>query len=117
MAGITDAVDALAAHLGLRVDWTRLHHHLNTAPVAALLSAATGAEFHRHALDRHQRDINDLLDHPGDETTAGHENRHLLVAALADLTFTSYEQRQAAIDQAHDLVDALTDLGVLTPTA
>ncbi|GGL92981.1 hypothetical protein [Micromonospora yangpuensis] len=114
MAGITDAVDALAAHLGLRVDWTRLHHHLNTAPVAALLSAASRAQSHGHTVDRHQRDINDLLDHPGDET-ANHEDTHLVAAALADLILTSHEQRQTAIDQAHDLVDALTDLGVLTP--
>ncbi|WP_406106282.1 hypothetical protein [Micromonospora globbae] len=84
--------------------------------MAAFVSAATRTTFHALTLDRHQRAINEMLDDAAGQAGLGEDRQHV-AAALAGLTLTLYDERQAAVDQARDLIIAVTELGVLAPAA
>ncbi|WP_326550124.1 hypothetical protein [Micromonospora sp. NBC_01813] len=112
MNGITQAVDDLAAEIGATVNWTALHRHLHTPPVAALITAAATAAHADSLIRAHQQDLNDILD-----TAHGHggltDDTQLFTTALATISLTLHDQRQTAIDQARTLAAPLAELGVL----
>ncbi|MBQ1022782.1 hypothetical protein [Micromonospora sp. C95] len=112
MDGVTQAVNDLAQELGATVDWDALHSNSRSAPVAALIAAAAIASFADSWLREHQQDINAMLD--GARADGGFdESLQPVATALADMSLTLFDQRQAAIERTRTLIIPLTELGVL----
>ncbi|ROO52827.1 hypothetical protein EDC02_7771 [Micromonospora sp. Llam0] len=112
MSGITGAVNGLALEVGATVNWTALHNNLLSPAVTALISAAATVEFNTGLVEKHQQELNHMLD--AAKVEGGLPEDLLLVAgALADMSLTLLDERQAAVDRVRTLVIPLAELGVL----
>ncbi|GIJ08416.1 hypothetical protein ACFFMR_29285 [Micromonospora andamanensis] len=112
MSGITEAINDLALQVGATVNWTALHNNLQSPAVAALISAAATVEFNTGLIQRHQQDLNHVLD--AARTNSGTPEDQLLIAsALANMSLSHLDERQASVDRVRALVIPLAELGVL----
>lgn len=112
MSGITGAINDLALEVGATVNWTALHNNLLSPAVTALISAAATVEFNTGLMQKHQQDLNRILD--AAKTKGGVPEDLLPVAsALANMSLSHLDKRQAAVDQVRAHVIPLAELGVL----
>ncbi|MFY1673992.1 hypothetical protein ACN27G_29235 [Plantactinospora sp. WMMB334] len=80
--------------------------------MSALISAAATVEFNTGLIERHQQDLNHILD--AAKAKGGLPEDLLPVAsALANISLTCLDERQAAVDRVRTLVIPLAELGVL----
>jgi hypothetical protein len=111
--GVTDAVELLAAELGVTPVWARLHQRSADPAVVRFISLAATVQYACSRGAFEQAGVDDLLDAAKGQVGLTDQQEHRWAAMQAAASVELHEARAAALDQAREMVDDLLDLGVV----
>jgi hypothetical protein len=111
--GVTEAVELLAAELGLTPVWAQLHQASADPAVLRFVSLAATVQYAGSRGAFEQEAVGDVLDAAKGRGGLTDPEERRWAAVLAAASVELHEARAAALDRAREMVDELLDLGVV----
>jgi hypothetical protein len=111
--GASEAVELLAAELGVTPVWAQLHQRSADPAVVRFVSLAATVQYAGSRGAFEQEAVNDVLDAAKGQAGLTDPDEHRWAAAQAAASVELHEARAAALDQARAMVDELLDLGLV----
>lgn len=111
--GATEAVERLAAELGVTPVWAQMHRRSADPAVIRFVSLAATVQYAGSRGAVEQEAVSDLLEAAKGQAGLTDAEEHRSAAAHSTVSVELHEARAAALDQARELVEDLLDLGVV----
>lgn len=113
MMNATEAVTAMAARLGVEVEWSAFHANCTHRVVCRFLALASRAAHSEAMLEKFSEYVGELLDQGAGQAGVTDPETLDMGEAVAGWSASHRENQEKAIDQAIELVPQLREMGAL----